>query len=149
MLRHRLTLLVTVAILIGLMAAPAAADKPTESFYAIDFTDEWNPCTGARVDITGTAVAYDHFHNNTFISPGKFLSATTSDDYYLVKGHDHAMDTGSHFMFNSFWTFENEEDGLKFRTNFRFKLTYEGDVVDVRANHKCFGAPTILPPPPE
>jgi len=126
------------------MAAPAAADKPTESHYTLDLT-EWNPCTGAEVGITGTAVAYDHFHNNTFISPGKWISASTSDGYDLVKGHDHVMDTGSHFMVKLFFTFENE-DGLKFRLNFKFRLTYEGDVVAVKANTKCFGAPTILPP---
>jgi hypothetical protein len=47
----------------------------------------WNPCTGAWVPATGTGTAYDHFHNNNWVSPGTHTGSMT-DGYYLVHGRD-------------------------------------------------------------
>lgn len=137
-----------VAPLLAALPAPAGADKPTEVEYTVTFED-WNPCTGALIDVTINAVAYDHFHNNTFVSPGKWISGSTSDGYRLEKAHDHYLDNGNHFMIQIKAFFENEEEGLRFRTAFYLKQTYDGDVLEtksLRGNMKCFGAPTILPP---
>ena len=139
-----LLIVVLVAVLLAALAVPAAAVKPIESHYTLDF-QEWNPCSGAVVDVTGTFVAYDHPNNHSFISPGKFLSASTSDGYHLVKGHDRFLENKNHLMYKSVQVYENE-DGLKFRIGYKLKVTYDGAIEDERVTFKCFGAPTILPP---
>jgi glycerol kinase len=69
LMRRPLTLLATVAILIGLVAAPAAADKPTEQTVTINSEDEgfeiWDPCTGEPMhdEIVWTAATHEHINN--------------------------------------------------------------------------------------
>lgn len=140
---RRLAIALLVTPLLAAVPAPAAADKPIESEYTSTFVG-WNPCTGEPNDVTINAVAYDHFHNSTFVSPGKWISGSTSDGYDLDKAHDHFLDNGNHFMIKrvSFW--ENDDEGLKYRIVFNFKQTSDG-VQEFRVNFKCYGASTILP----
>ena len=56
-MRRTLTLLVTVVILIGLVAAPAAADKPTE--WRLDlYFDADNPGLPLNDPCTGESMGY-------------------------------------------------------------------------------------------
>jgi hypothetical protein len=148
LMRRQLSLLVAlVALFSVVVAAPAGADKPTEVEYTLEPFVGWNPCTGAPTTVTINGIAYDHFHNNNFVSPGK-RAGSNSDGYDLVHGRDHYMDNGNHFIINELVVFENDE-GLRYRIAVNWKRTYEGDVLVEkfdRVGFRCFGAPTILPP---
>ena len=66
-MRRLLTLLATVTVLIGLVAAPAAADPPTEAPFEANFSDI-DPCTGLEMDITVMGTFFDHLgHDNNFV----------------------------------------------------------------------------------
>ena len=49
-MRRSLTLLAAVMVLIGLIAAPAAADKPTVATPPPDVFTDIDPCTGDEMD---------------------------------------------------------------------------------------------------
>jgi hypothetical protein len=81
-MERTLTLLATVAILIGLVAAPAAADKPTEQIVTINSEEEgfevWDACTGERMYDTIVWTAATHEHRNNIVEVGKVTGYTYS-----------------------------------------------------------------------
>ena len=143
-MRRSFTLLATVMILVGLMAAPAAADKPTESPYLDEFTDV-DPCTGLEMDITVMGTFFDHVgHNNNFVGHIGERSGFTSSGYVLVGGHDNfrAHRNGVSGTFKDVW--RNPDNGDKMQATGRF-LEVKGAVVIDRFDLRCVGGPTILP----
>jgi hypothetical protein len=143
-MRRSLTLLATVMVLIGLIAAPAAADPPTEAPFLAEFTDV-DPCTGLEMDITVMGTFFDHIgHNNNFVGRIGERTGFTSSGYVLVGGHDNfrANKNGVSGTFKDVW--RNPDNGDKIQATGRF-LEVKGDVVIDRFDLRCVGGPTILP----
>jgi len=143
-MRRSLTLLATVMVLIGLMAAPAAADKPTEAPFLTEFSD-FDPCTGLEMDVTIAGTFFDHLgHNNNFVGHIGERTGFTSSGYVLVGGHDNFRlnKNGLSGGFKDVW--RNPDSGNKMQVAGRF-LVVKGTVVIDRFDVRCVGGPTILP----
>ena len=155
-MRRSLTLLATVAILIGLVAAPAAADKPVE--YTLDlYFDADNPglplddpCTGESMGyIDVELVVREHQgHPNNFGGIAKGYG-TTGSGYVLSGSPDHLMIKGDpadpEFVssgFSDMWT--NPETGDKMHMHSVFILKNGVPQVDILSS-RCVGGPTIEP----
>jgi hypothetical protein len=146
-MRRSLTLLVTVGVLIGLMAAPAAADKPTNFqpdpvvFYPI------NPCTGLVHEVTVNVDVFEHQggHPNGGFVGRAVRTGSTSDGYVMEHGREVQMANGNVFV-NPFKDFWRNDDGSKFIAQGVFIVDIKNDEVQVdRFSLRCLGAPTILP----
>jgi len=144
-MRRSLTLLATVAILIGLVAAPAAADKPTEIPYLDEFTD-FDPCTGEEMDVTVEGTIFLHEHKNNLVHRLGERTGSTSSGYVLIGGHDNFRENnnGVYVSFKEVW--RNPGNGDKMQTTMRFRLVGNAPVVG-SLDLRCVGGPTILPIP--
>ena len=144
-MRRSLTLLATVAILIGLVAAPAAADRPTEFPYLDEFKD-FDPCTGLPMDVTLEGTRFVHEHKNNLVDRLGERTGSTSSGYVLIGGHDNLRITknGVFVSFKEVW--RNPDNGDKMQTTMRFRLVGNASVVD-SLDLRCVGGPTILPIP--
>ena len=157
-MRRVLTLLATIAILIGLVAAPAAADKPVESTQILHF-DETNsplplndPCTGESMDyfdiVLVTRLHEGHPNNIVGITKGY---GTTGSGYVLSGSPDHFTLRGDPFVpdfvaagFSDMWT--NPVNGDKMHMHSVFVMKDGILQVDIISS-RCVGAPTIEPLP--
>jgi len=147
LMRRSLTLLATVAILIGLVAAPAAADKPTHWRMPDSGTFGWDdvdPCTGEamRIDVYLEIREHQgHKNNLTGIAKGY---GTTSSGYVLSGSPDHLMirDDGAFVVsvFNDRW--RNPETGAKMHMHSVFVLKDGVPHIDKHRSW-CVGGPTI------
>ena len=142
-MRRLFTLLAAVAVLVGLMAAPAAADPPT--VFTIPpptpFLDP-DPCTGLDHLITFNVTLHEHQgHSDNFVARAE-VTGFTSSGYVLIGGHDNFQAnnnvlTGS---FKEMW--RNPVDGSKFQASGTFRITGNGIVVN-EFELRCVGAPTL------
>ena len=131
-------------VLVGLMAAPAAADKPAEFG---PFTDgpfqDFDPCTGLEMDVEITFTVFAHEgHNNNFVIRFGERTGETSSGYVLVGGHDNfRANTGGEFgSFKDVW--RNPENGDTMQAAGRFRMVGNAPVVD-SFDLRCVGGPTI------
>ena len=141
-MRRSFTLLATVMILVGLMAAPAAADKPTESPYLDEFTDV-DPCTGLEMDVTVMGTFFDHVgHNNNFVGRIGERTGFTSAGYVLVGGHDNfrAKEHGVSGSFKDVW--RNPDSGDKMQATGKFRVVGNSAVID-SLDLRRVGGPTV------
>lgn len=142
-MRRSLTLLATVMVLVGLVAAPAAADKPTVlGPFTNEFSD-FDPCTGEEMDIELTFTVFEHQgHNNNFVVRLGERTGETSAGYILVGGHDgFRANTGGEFgSFKDVW--RNPENGDKIQATGRFRMVGNSRVID-SFDLRCVGGPTI------
>jgi len=147
-MRRSLTLLVTVGVLIGLMAAPAAADKPTNFQPPPAVFDAINPCTGQEHEVTINIDVFEHEGHPKDGFVGRAIrTGQTSDGYVMDHGREVQMDNGNVFV-NTFKDFWRNDDGAKFIAQGVFIFDIRNDEVQVdRFSLRCLGAPTILPPP--
>ena len=164
-MRRTLTLLATVSILIGLIAAPASADKPTE--FTVDFIFGEggiepsplplnDPCTGEDMKWFNVHLVIrehqGHRNNLTGIAKGY---GTTGSGYVLSGSPDHLMIKGDPANpdlvvsgFSDMWT--NPENGNKMHMKSVFVLK-KGDTPDTpviqvdKLEATCVGGPTIEP----
>jgi hypothetical protein len=154
-MRRALTLLATVAILIGLVAAPASADKPTE--YRLDlYFDADNPGLPLNDPCTGLDMGYidvyliirehqGHKNNQTGIAKGY---GETGSGYVLSGSPDHLMIKGDPASpdlvvsgFSDMWTNPNG-DKMHMKSVFILKDgVVQVDILEAR----CVGGPTIDP----
>ena len=160
-MRRTLTLLATVAILIGLVAAPAAADKPIPIGFDEPVLDV-NPCTGEEIDLYLTFQGYEHghlvddalwhlfldvlvhednfVHQNNYVRSGAFTSGHTSDGYFLDHGREHWMINDNHknrklvVTFHSTWS---NEAGSKFAVNGVWRWDFDKDENLFYPNIRC------------
>jgi hypothetical protein len=163
-MRRALTLLATVAILIGLVAAPASADKPTEYRWDLYFDADNpglplnDPCTGLDMGyIDVYLIIREHQgHKNNLIAITKGYG-TTGSGYELSGSPDHVMIKGDLANpdlvvsgFSDMWT--NPENGNKMHMKSVFVLK-KGDTPDTpviqvdKLEATCVGGPTIDPLP--
>ena len=86
------------AVVLGVVAlsiaAPAAADPPTELPISVAF-QEVNPCTGETVTFTYLGTAFFHFHDSRTIA-GSERTITTSDGF-AGRGTDSFVQNGQVF----------------------------------------------------
>ena len=142
-MRRLLTLLVTVVVLIGLMAAPAAADQPT---VFGPFTDgpfpDTDPCTGLEMFVTINLTFYDHIgHGNNFVGRAD-KTGTTSSGYVMVGGHDN-FQANNNVVIGSFKdVWRDPVDGTKIQATGRLRIAGNSMVID-EFDLRCVGAPTI------
>ena len=146
-MRRSLTLLATVMVLVGLMAAPAAADKPTVVGPFTDVFTDADPCNGVLQEITLNITLFEHqSHENNFV--GRSVLTGTTDAGYVMTGHHEtfvANKTGVRTNFKDVW--RNPDTGDKFQATGSFRVVGNSPVVD-SFNLRCVGGPTIFPPAP-
>jgi hypothetical protein len=157
-MRRSLTLLATVAILIGLVAAPAAADKPVE--YTLDlYFDADNPglplndpCTGESMEFYDIVlVIREHQgHKDGVVGIAKGYGVTGSG-YVLSGSPDHLRikgdpDDGGFVVtgFNDSW--RNPDTGAKMHMQSVF-IMKDGVVQVDKFRTWCVGGPTVDPLP--
>jgi hypothetical protein len=144
MMRRLLTLLATLIVLIGLIAAPAAADKPAEigpitngPFPNID------PCTGDLIEVTMTFTVFVHEgHNNNFVLQVGERTGSTNSGYVLIGGHNNfrANNNGESASFKDVWS--NPDNGDKMQATGRFRIVGSSAVID-GFDLRCVGGPTV------
>jgi len=141
-MRRSLTLLVTVVVLIGLMAAPAAADEPTVFGPFTDVFPDTDPCTGFEMLVTINVTLYDHIgHNNNFVGRAD-KTGTTSSGYVMVGGHDN-FQANNNVVIGSFKdVWRDPDDGTKIQATGKFRIAGNSMFID-EFNLRCVGAPTI------
>ena len=113
-MRRRFTLLVTVGILIGLMAVPAAADAPVV-FGPFEFGfDSIDPCTGEEHSGTVYGTFHGHFdHNNNFVLRVD-ETGTTDSGYVLLSGHVRDVETNNGVTFRLKEIWRNPDSGAMY-----------------------------------
>jgi hypothetical protein len=143
-MHRRLTLLMTVVLLIGLMAAPAAADKPAIIGPFADGFVGTDPCTGLEHVGTLELTFYVHGgHPNNFGGRVE-LTGTTDSGYVMIGGSNVFQENDNVFVssFNEIW--RNPDSGAMYEASSVFRITGNDIVVDT-FDLRCIGGATILP----
>jgi hypothetical protein len=112
---RRLAIPVLAALLVvGLVAAPAAADKPTPISYPEEVTDT-NPCTGEEFTAYLTFEGYEHHHKNNYVRTGT-LTGSTTDGYFSDNGREKLVvgQRTATLTFHSTWS---NDEGSKYKVN--------------------------------
>jgi hypothetical protein len=146
-MRKSLTLLAAVAILIGLVAAPAAADQPTDpTEFTLDFAwDGPDACTGEIIHFeTHLEIREHQGHENNLTGIAHATGST--DNGYVLKGVQPVVFANDFTLFattfSDMWT--NPETGDKMHETLVFvEKNGVSHVEKFRA--RCVGGPTILP----
>ena len=129
---------VTALLFVGLSAAPALADKPTEDSFSVTFPSV-NPCTGLGHEVTLNLEFRDHLgHDGNFVG---HLSRTgsTDDGYVMNHGVDNFVFNGNviRAAFTDQW---RHADGSKFKVHGVFVLDLSaGEVLVDRFSLTCIG----------
>ena len=138
------TALATIAILIGLVAAPAVADPPTTVASFTNVYPGADPCNGDTQVFTLNGTATAHIgHNNNFVGRS-FMTGTTDAGYIMTIHHETyvANKGGKRSHFKDVW--RNPETGDKMEVS--GGIRYVGNSAEIyEAIYRCVGAPTILP----
>ena len=147
-MRRSLTLLATVAILIGLVAAPAAADKPTKyRIPPVGFIewDDVDACTGEAMQVKVYLDVSEHIHGNNVTGIAKGFG-TTSTGYVLSGSPNPLMIKGDweniEFLMSVFTDIWTKPNGDKMRVHSTFVLKGGVPQVDILTS-SCIGGPTI------
>ncbi len=161
LMRRSLTLLATVAILIGLVAAPAAADKPTKMTWELYFDESTppgqglplnDPCTGESMEFFDIVLEIREHqgHKDGLVGIAKGYGVTGSG-YVLSGSPDHLRikgnpDDGGFVVsgFNDSW--RNPDTGAKMHMQSLF-IMKDGVIQVDKFRTWCVGGPTIEPLP--
>ena len=129
-----LALLLSVVAL--LVAAPAAADRPTQ-FPILDVFPDVNPCTGNPMMVTFVGTAYVHDHDGRVVARAQ-RTITTSDGF-VGHGTDNFVDNGQVLMARITDIMTNAS-GDRFRARGVFVLDLSTETVRVdRFELTCLG----------
>jgi hypothetical protein len=128
-------------VLLGLLAlalaAPAAADPPTE-FPILDVFEDVNPCTGDVMTVTFTGTFFVHEHGSRAVVRGE-RTITTSDGF-VGHGTDSFVDNGQVLMFRQTDIMTNASTGQRFRARGVFVLDLSTETVRIeRFELTCLG----------
>ena len=112
---------------IGLGAAPAAADAPAEFSVTETFTDV-NPCTGAEHDVTLELDIREHVHGDRAVVHLS-RTGTTSDGYVMRNGQENFVFNGNvaRAAFHDTW---RDDNGSMFKAQGYFVEKIDGIVVE-------------------
>ena len=120
-----------------LVAAPAAADRPTE-FPILDVFPDVNPCTGNPMTVTFVGTAYVHFHGSRIVARSQ-RTITTSDGF-VGHGTDNFVDNGQVLKFTQTDILANASSGDRFRARTVFVVDLSTGTVRVdRGGLTCLG----------
>ncbi len=140
-------LLATVAILIGLVAAPAAADRPTDpTEFTLDFEwDDFDACTGEEIHFDAHLEIREHQGHRNNLTGIAHATGSTSNGYVL-KGVQPIV-FANHFTlfastFSDMWT--NPTTGDKMHVHGVY-VEKNGEPHVDKLRMRCVGGPTILP----
>lgn len=127
---------VLLALLALAVAAPAAADAPTEFTFRDVFGDV-NPCTGGPMMVTLVATGFVHEHGSREVVHGE-RTITTSDGF-AGRGTESFVDNGRIVRFR-FADIMRNASGDRFRARGVFVLDLSTDTVRVdRFQLTCLG----------
>lgn len=143
-MRRRLTLLMTVVLMFGLMAAPAAADQPAVFSFPDGFTGV-DPCTGndheGTLHVTVT-IHEDHDGEGTVL--GRVDLAGTTDSGYVLIDNDFRFtayaDGVYRDRFEEIW--HNEGTGDMYRYSGDTLVTADG-AETANVEQRCLSGPTF------
>lgn len=143
-MRRRLTLLLSVVLLLGLMAAPAAADPPVVFSFPDGFTGV-DPCTGNDHEGTLEVTIYLHEgHDGDGSFRGRVDLTGTTDSGYVLIDNDFVFGENAEGLFRE--QFEeiwyNAENGDMYRFSGDATVTPDGLVMDSVEN-RCLSGPTF------
>ena len=141
-MRRTVILALAAMTMIGLLAAPAGAGKPTELGPFSDTFPETDPCTGGPMEVTLVEMVYLHDdHKNNFVVRVQ-RSGTTDVGYEMLNGQDKfiANKGGERANFKDVW--RNPETGQKMQASGAFRMVGNSPVVD-SFNLRCVGGPTL------
>lgn len=129
-MRRSLTLLASIVILTGLIAAPAAADPPTV-FGPFEFSfDGVDPCTGEDHEGTLSFTVYSHEdHANNLVGRVE-TTGTTDSGYVLVGGYNHFQDNENVVTTGLKEVWRNPDTGAMMQTTERFRIAGNSMIVD-------------------
>ena len=142
-MRRALVLIGAIAMLVGVMALPAAADDPEVFNDSFSF-DAPNPCTGLIHTVTIDLLISIHDHG----ADGQFFRAQrtghTSDGYVMTSGRERISYVNGVFdaFFRDRW--HNPSNGQGFEAAGRF-LEVDGEVVYDDFRLVCTTGPTLYP----
>lgn len=144
-MRRSLTLLATIAILIGLVAAPAAADEPSTQVKTYVDPDAWDPCNGESMVETIDVVSAVHKHKNNIIETAK-ATGSTSNGYELLRSPDIVVERADFIMttYNKRWI--NTTSGDRMHTSRVVVIKIDGSDWDFKVwspRAWCTSGPTI------
>jgi hypothetical protein len=118
-------------VLLGLfalvVAAPAAADQPTE-FPILDVFQDVNPCTGNIMTVTFVGTAFVHSHDSRTVAIAQ-RTITTSDGF-VGHGTDSFVENGQVLM-SRITDIMTNASGDRFRARGVFVLDLSTDTVRV------------------
>lgn len=131
-MRRTLMLAAAAAMLIGLLAAPAAADRPAEfgPFTNGPFP-EIDPCTGGDMYVTINFTVFVHEgHKNNFVIRFGERSGSTDTGYVLIGGHENGRDNknGESGSFKDVW--RNPDTGDKMQASGKFRIVGNSPEID-------------------
>jgi hypothetical protein len=129
-------------VLLGLfalvVAAPAAADRPTE-FPILEVFSDVNPCTGNPMTVTFVGTAFVHFHDSRIVVRSQ-RTITTSDGF-VGHGTDSFVDNGQVLRFRQTDIMTNAS-GDRFRARGVLVVDLSTETVRVeRFELTCLGRP--------
>jgi hypothetical protein len=110
------------------VAAPAAADRPTE-FPILDVFSDVNPCTGNAMTVTFVGTLFVHEHGPREVNLAH-RTITTSDGF-VGHGTDSFVDNGQVIMFRQTDILTNATTGDRFRAKSLFVLDLSTETVRV------------------
>lgn len=84
------------ALMVTMLASPAAADPPTTDEFSMTFPDV-NPCTGETHTVTIELTVFQHHHGDRFIEHG--VSSVTTSTGFVGGGTTTLVDTDGVFVF--------------------------------------------------
>jgi hypothetical protein len=84
------------ALMVMMLASPAAADPPTLDDFSMTFPDV-NPCTGEIHTVTVELTLFQHFHGDRFVEHG--VSTVTTSTGFEGGGTTTLVDTDGAFVF--------------------------------------------------
>jgi hypothetical protein len=127
-------------VLLGLfalvVAAPAAADRPTE-FPILDVFQDVNPCTGNPMTVTFVGTVFVHSHDSRTVAIAH-RTITTSDGF-VGHGTDSFVENGQVVMARMYDVMTNAS-GDRFRASAVFVLDLSTETVRVeRFDFSCLG----------
>jgi hypothetical protein len=128
-------------VLLGLfalvVAAPAAADRPTE-FPILDVFPDTNPCTGTPMTVTFVGTLFVHVHDSREVNIAH-RTITTSDGF-VGHGTDSFVDNGQVIKFTQTDIMTNATTGDRFRARNVFVLDLSTLTLRVeRSEFTCLG----------
>ena len=148
-MRRLFTVLATVAILTGLGASPAAADKPTDVSFSVevdDFLGLDDPCNeGESLGHYNIVLeGREHVHAKSLVGLVKGSGTTDNGGYVLSGSPDHVTFRwdGSMYIEGFSDTWYSPETGDKFRMTAIF-VEKDGELRVEKFRTWCLGTPSV------